>query len=179
MPRPKDFIPLQEAHYSAIGRVAVEWTAIEGMIAYGVRVLLGPSDNAGRTVTANTQFMAHCDILRALLHVRRRQISADVPKICKFIEDLGLDKPNHDDVSKRKSPRARRNEIIHGSWVGTEDPRQFYTVTYKARGKLKTSLTQQSAKKISDFADELAGLGDQLWDMLIPILDAYLKSQKP
>jgi hypothetical protein len=176
MSRPDHFIPLKPADYKAIGRVAMEWTAIEGLIAVSVRTLLDRSDNVGRTVTANTQFLTNCDILRALLHLRFSN-RPEVQRICKLIEDLSLDKPNHDDHSKRKSPRTRRNEIIHGSWVATEHPRRVYTLTYKAKGKLKYGITLQSAKKVEAFADELGSLCGQLFDEIIPLLEPFAKAR--
>lgn len=176
MPRPENFIPLKAEYYTAVGRVAMEWTAIEGVIAYGVRTFMGPSDSIGRTVTAHTQFLTNCEILRSLLHLRVPQFPDQVRALSKLIDDLSMDKPNHDDPSKKMSPRTRRNEIIHGSWVEAGQPPRLITVTYKARGKLKHRTMAHSASTLNAFADELGGLCDQLWDALMPLLKAYMKT---
>jgi hypothetical protein len=175
VPRPANFIPLKDAHFIAIGRVAVEWASLEDFIAYGVRTLLAPSDYVGRTVTAHTQFLTNCDILRALLHTRFPNKPSEVKALSKFIEDLSKDKPKADKPEQRKSPRSRRNEIIHGSWNEAADPPEIFTVTYKARGKLKHTVTPQPAAKVAAFADELAVLNDRLWDQLQPLLALWLE----
>ena len=178
MPRPANLIPLTKKHYTAIGRVAMEWTALEGFIAYAVRVLLGGSDSIGRVVTANTSFLSHCDMLTALLHMRLVYKPNEVKKVCKMIRALNEDHPNHKTESKRKSPRTRRNEIIHGSWIEAAIPAQIFTVTYKARGKLRHHVTVQTPEKIDAFATEIAELMNELYDELMPLLETFQAALK-
>jgi hypothetical protein len=70
MPRPDHFLPLTTDHFTAIGKVAMEWNVIEGYIAWLVRVLVDNNKHIGMTMTVNLQSSAHCDLLKALIHQR-------------------------------------------------------------------------------------------------------------
>ena len=59
MPRPEHFLPLTTDHFTAIGRVAMEWNVIEGYIAWLVRVLVDNDKRIGMTMTVNLQSSAH------------------------------------------------------------------------------------------------------------------------
>jgi uncharacterized membrane protein len=55
MTRPDHFLPLTTDHFTAIGRVAMEWSVIKGYIAFLVRVLVDNNKRIGMTMTVNLQ----------------------------------------------------------------------------------------------------------------------------
>lgn len=164
MPRPAHLIPLSKTHCTAIGRVATEWAELENFVMFSVRVLLdGRGGRATYAVTANIQFMTACQILESLARVRVGN-SEHVKKLCKAIKDL------NDDSARGRNPRARRNAIVHGSWV--PGPARFYpaVVTHKARGTIKSLGEPYSAKEINAFADEISGRLAELMQLAEPVL---------
>jgi hypothetical protein len=126
--------------------VATEWNVIENYIALLVRVLVDNDKRISMTMTVNLQSSAHCDLLKALIH-QRLGGPPDVKSFCKFIDNLNIDKKDG-----TLSPRTRRNTIVHGSWVLAGNPVTTYTVTHKARGRLKSKSAAYSAANINAFA---------------------------
>jgi hypothetical protein len=165
MPRPAHLIPLTEAHYTAIGRIATEWSALENFIGYAVRMLLGKDDRVTLAVTVNLSFLSQCDVLGALLRLRLSYNPDDVKRASKLVEDLNRDK------GTQRSPRSRRNEIVHGSWVLASEPQQTFTVTYKAKGNFRPHVTPYSVDTLNDFANEIADLTGELMSQVIPLLE--------
>ncbi len=164
MPRPAHLIPLTKAHYTAIGRVAAEWTALENFVLYAVRVLLDGDSRASLAVTANLSFMTACDVLAALVRVRLGTLPW-TEAFCKMIDNLNRDSQH------RKNPRTRRNAIVHGSWVKAGRPLRTFVITYKASGNLRTRQAALSAKQINAFADEIADLTGDLMAKAEPLLE--------
>ncbi len=181
MPRPKRLIPnLSEQDYAAIGKMAIEWSALEQYVAYAVGVLLGTNFDGAKVVATNTQYLAQCDMLKALLRLRFKLRRDEITALCRFIDDVNDDKPNHDDPTKRRSARARRNEIIHGSWIQSElPPRPHHIVTYKSKGgKLRHKVTPYDQVEVEALVSEIANLMDRLWDLLHPLLEEFQKQNE-
>jgi hypothetical protein len=170
MPGPDHLLPLTTDHFTAIGRVAMEWSVIEGYIAFLVRVLVDNNKRIGMTMTVNLQSPAHCDLLKALIYERLGD-TPDVKRFRKFIDHINIDKEDG-----RRSPRTRRNTIIHGSWVSAGDPPTTYAVTHKARGRLKSKSMAYSIVNINAFADEIGDLTGKLIDLSTPLLARVRKS---
>jgi len=161
--RPAHLIPLAKTHYTAIGRVATEWSELENYIMFVLRMLLDGNARGSRAVTANIGFMAACDIVSALVRLRVGETD-EAKAFRKAISDL-----NHDS-ERGPNLRTRRNEVIHGSWVQGPRPHKPAVVTHKARGRIKSKSQVFGAKDITALADEIADRLGELMELAKPAL---------
>ncbi len=170
--RPAHLIPLAKTHYTAIGRVATEWSELENYLMFVLRVLLDGDKRGSRAVTANVAFMTGCDILASLVRLRVRN-SGDADAFCKAVSDLNNDSP------RGPSLRPRRNAVIHGSWVRGPVKHRPTVLTHKARGRIKSIAQIWSAKEIGALADEIADRLGELMELGKPVTAAaYAWHQK-
>jgi hypothetical protein len=163
--RSAHFIPLAKTHYTAIGRVATEWSELENYLMFVLRVLLDGDARGSRAVTANVNFLVACDIVKALVLLRAGETD-EAKAFCKAISDL------NNDSERGPSLRARRNAVVHGSWVPGPQRHRPAVVTHKARGRIKSKAQAFGAKEINALADEIADRLGELMELGKPATEA-------
>ena len=129
-----------QKHYSAVGKVAVEWTRFEMRIAEMVRMLAGVNNKFGECITvqvANTARML--DALSALAELRSPGSAGKKPFKKRLDRIQGL--------------AERRNRVVHDEW--TFDPGVTTRWQNSARRVHKNTPIDMSADEVEKFATEI------------------------
>ncbi|MDE2165346.1 MAG: hypothetical protein KGJ66_03280 [Alphaproteobacteria bacterium] len=151
--RPKQLIP--KAHLSAIGAVAVNWTALENLMEQTILGLYEIDLGRGLVFTANLSFHSRLSMLRFL--------AGDDG----VIKDAALAKQTNDLLNEIDKAFGDRNFIIHGSWFPVKDkPGHVHRMSVRARGKkLQTFSRHYSAADLQRVADRIGDLVGDLFDI--------------
>jgi hypothetical protein len=136
-----DFMEEQkQKHYSAVGKVAIEWTRFEMRIAEMVRMLAGVDNKYGKCITtqvANTARML--DALSALAELRCPGSAGEKPFKKRLDHIQGL--------------AERRNRVVHDEW--TFDPGINVKWQNSARRVLKDTRIDMSTDEVERLATEI------------------------
>jgi hypothetical protein len=164
--------PVTDAHYTAIGKVAVEWSWLEAAIEVSIWRLLETSGQAGPAVTTHIAPRVRLDIITALVSLRTNKVQQEAfVSLVNQIKEAGL----------------RRNSVIHGFWLGVYhkeegEPARLPRVT--ARGKVARRDTKVVAKDVEELSNHIFRLTRELLFLMdfyvsLPIRDPYPEELNP
>ena len=93
----------RESHYKAIGKLAVEFSALEFFVSYYIWILNNENDTvSGQVITSKLSIVRLLPIMAALYRLRDRSAERN--------EELGRI------LAEIETLRQRRNDIIHAIW---------------------------------------------------------------
>jgi hypothetical protein len=146
-------ISLPEPYLIAIGRVTVQWGALEAIVDLALRKLLAFDlyDSRAEMLTAHMTWPLKMDILGSLVDAYRDEH----PHLEQF-----------DQVSSLlKSAQKGRNKVAHAKWDYTDGAAHILRAT--ARGKLKTSIDKITVDDLNHIVDEIGAAGAALLKMIL------------
>jgi hypothetical protein len=145
MSRPDLFPVVSEEYASAIGYVALLWSGVEGALVCLAENLLGIGGAAAQVVIAENNGVAQTNIISALL------LLADDKSSKKAWDSLAL---------RCADLRKKRNDIVHGDWVVCGGAHALQRS--KARGALSVQTTIVDEQEVSEIADKISELADDI-----------------
>jgi hypothetical protein len=154
MPPLKKVTILTPAHYSAIGLVAANWSALERLTDSAIwRVAKIPTDEAGACITAQIFTMeGKLKALIALLRVRNVSKAA-VADLNKFADDM-------------RGLGEQRNRVVHDPWVGDVPYGNPHRFQMTAQRTLVMDYTPMPTTEVTAVAERISDAVDR-FDVII------------
>jgi hypothetical protein len=157
-------VPLTDDELRAIGRISVNFNALENVISAVVWTFVGPDPMLGVLLTAGESFDRLLSKFKQLAHYR-------------------LSEPQHLDLisgwlPKVRSVQQQRNRILHSAWLEPKD-RSTGIVAYKitVRGiDMDHNLHPYSARELDEIADHIDAVRQEFTTIIETIFDS-LKSR--
>lgn len=105
-------------------------------------------------VTTHLSLPLRLDILLALARERidDEQKIKELKKLCEKI---------------RKEVAPKRNDVIHGIWVGGDEAEKSWLITFKARGELKGKEKDLTVEEINKISREIMNVFEEFYDFFI------------
>ena len=146
-------ISLPEAYLLAIGKVCVQWAALESIVDLALHKLMGLdfTDPRGAILTAHMTWPLKMDVLKSLVTSHRQNF----PHLSSF------------DAVEPMLNRAQkgRNKIVHATWAYDNGVARILRAT--ARGQLKTSMDPVSVKDIEITISDIGAAGAALLKVIL------------
>lgn len=148
--------PLQESHYSLIGKITVHATLLEDKIAQFISAIVGIKDRKGLIITSELSIKQRINILYSLY---QEQYEDDVVKCKKMREILGrIDQASNE-----------RNNVVHAIWGAGENG---YVTKIKSTSKTKQGFNI----RFEPFSEnELNVILDKINSVYVEIICLYLE----
>jgi hypothetical protein len=157
---------LQPAHYTAIGKIASNWAALELIINSVIWCLAGVDDEAGACITANIFTIdGRLKTLIALMKLRGAE-QAIVTDLNRFANDS-------------REIANKRNRIVHDPWAAefpTGTPHHFQIT---ADRNLVFGYKPMETSSVNEVVDEIAEFINRLTEILDGAKDLLAKWRKP
>ncbi|MFI5419453.1 MAG: hypothetical protein ACHQ1H_00650 [Nitrososphaerales archaeon] len=148
-----------QKHYSAVGKVAVEWTRFEGYVNEMIRMLANVDNRFGECMTAQiANVNRSLDALCALVDLRKPG-AADDKNFKKLIERI-------------QSVAERRNRVVHDNW--TFDPGVTMRWPTSIRRRYRSEPIDMPTSQVEALADDIATLANDF----LTFRRKFLKSVK-
>ncbi len=156
-------IPLDDPHFAAIGKIVINWAALELMVDSAIWQIAKIPDDLGASLTSQIgNFDGKIKALGSLLVVR--DDSADViSKMNKFSEEA-------------RGLLTLRNRIVHDGWIGdakTGTPHRMALPSAKSKGVPTITYLPYSTEKLNEAVEGIALLIDKFQEIIKPAIDKY------
>lgn len=160
MPPPDDYIYPSEEILSEIGQVAFQWSWLEEMVAMGIAYLLGLNPHANASDNRK---------IRAL--VTHLGIGLRLDMFMALARDRIANKPKINELKKicgeiKNEVAGKRNNVVHGIWVGSDEANKSWRITFKARGELKGEEKDFTPEDINKISQEIVDVRHKLFTFL-------------
>jgi hypothetical protein len=141
MGAPSTLFPITNEHAAAIGRVAVNWSLVEGQVAYLIMSLLSLQASPSHAVTAELGMLARLDLVETLIGLTGSSSwTSEWAEIDKEIDDL----------------RVRRNDVIHAEWRYAGRQEEHESIRIKARGRVSITLSLVPTSQIANLSKDIS-----------------------
>jgi hypothetical protein len=148
-------IPVPDEYLTAIGRVCVQWGALEGMIEISIIKLanLDLYDPRALILTSHLSVPLRLDILKSLV----QELRINYPQLSRF-----------DEIAPRLAQaQSARNRIIHGRWSLHPETGEVTVSRATARGTLKTKIEPVSLSDLEKIAKNIEAVSIDLYQMIV------------
>jgi hypothetical protein len=161
----------------ALGRIMVNFAALEAHMDFVISALVGPEQPVGDAVVAELSFRTKCGVLSSLFVLRVTSDGSGDTEECLAKMKAFLKKANQ--------LEARRNQITHSAWLIGENDSPDQATRYKITAKQDKGLRRQTepmdVNALNAFADEIKALGEQIipvvFDCLAPDTETTSRSR--
>jgi hypothetical protein len=140
--------PVSEKHACAIGRVAINWALVEGILAKIVIDLLSLNPEPGHASTAEVSIIQRIQLIKTLIGLTGNK---------SWINEWGALENELGDM------RVMRNDVIHAEWRGSPDPlAPNQGIRTKAKGRVTITLNFAPTTEMVKLASEIRDLEEKL-----------------
>jgi hypothetical protein len=157
-------IPLDDAHFAAIGKVVVNWAALELIIDSAVWQIAEIPDDIGASLTSQIgTFDSKIRALGAVLTVRNG-FGEIVSALNSFSQ------------GKTRALLELRNRVVHDAWIGdlkTGIPHRLTSPTKDKKGVPTLTYLQFSTETLNQAANQIAELIDKFKDIIAPAIERF------
>ncbi|THD42657.1 MAG: hypothetical protein E7774_14985 [Bradyrhizobium sp.] len=152
--------PLSAAHYSAIGKVAANWAALEMLINSAIWQIGEIPDEIGGCITS--QFFTFDTKIKALIAVLgvRGNFNKTIAALNKF----------HD---RSRGAAQKRNRTVHDPWVGDFKTGIPQRLEITADKKLVSGYKPITTDDLLKLVDEIADLFDEFKEIISPAIERF------
>lgn len=154
-----------DEYLRAIGRITVNFSYLEHVVAFGIISLVSPDQGIGQIITASMSFQQKTATLDALYRYKLTSASVKEPSRAEAMKTL-MDRANHGS--------DERNTFMHSAWTTQEDAPEIVgrlKITAKIGKGLTHHAPQVSVEQLNGLADELATVGKEIIAFLVPLQD--------
>lgn len=156
-------IPLDNSHFAAIGKIVINWAALELMVDSAIWQIMGIDDDLGASTTSQIgSFDGKMKTLGSILIVRG-DLDDVLSKLNKFRNDVqGL--------------LELRNRVVHDGWIGdakTGVPHRLTLPSGKSKGVPTITYLPYSTEKLNEAVDRIAEHIDRFQEIIRPAIDKH------
>lgn len=151
---------ISDDHYSAIGRVAASWAALEAMVCSAIWQIGEIPDDIGACVTS--QIFTFDGKIKALISIleAREDLDNTISELNKFHEDA-------------RNIAAFRSRTLHDSWIHDLNTNTPYRLQITADKKLIMEYKPAPTGKLRQNAEKTAKLIERLNEILKPAIERF------
>ena len=162
----------QEAYYQLVGQIAMNWAALEAIVASAIWVIGGMHDAEGACVTSQIfNFDSKMKALRALIGVKNE---GDLTHLSDAHRKALAELPDRLNTFFNKRLRSLldyRNRLVHDPIRFEGGATQRFQIT--APGRLTLGFQPTDLEEMVEKRDAIATAIDDLFEMLKPAIEAF------
>jgi hypothetical protein len=139
---------MTEGHLKAIGRICVNFSYLELMIAFRIWSFINSDQNIGKMVTSGMSFAKLLDLLNSLIEYK--------------IDDERKKEDMISIIKKASEIEGIRNQVIHSAWTSNDDTGKVgrIKITVKRNKGLQIQEEELDDKDLNGVADKIKAIAE-------------------